>query len=167
MERNKQRNETTDHISASVHKLLVSFFFACIYMYIEIHVHVGKKRSQPGWRIPVGRRTKNSCRDRNCVVKIWVDPFLIFFCTLSVFRKHFLMFCTASWPLPKPSVQQPAAWWAPSWCSQLTTRRSQHLSTHSDGLHIYPSQFTMHVIFFVMHWLSFNTNSPSTSPEPQ
>lgn len=75
MERNKQRNETTDHISASVHKLLVGIFFVCIYMYIEIHMHVGKKRSQPGWRIPVGCRTKNSCRDRNCADKTELTHF--------------------------------------------------------------------------------------------
>lgn len=44
--RNKQRCEATGQIAASVYKLLVGIFYVCIYVYLEILMHVEKKCSQ-------------------------------------------------------------------------------------------------------------------------
>lgn len=43
MGRNKQRCEATGQIAASIYKLLVGIFYVCLYVYIEIHMHVEKK----------------------------------------------------------------------------------------------------------------------------
>lgn len=125
MGKNKQRRKATDQVAASIYKLLVSIFY--MHVCVSRITHACRKKLQPvhGWSAPVGT-TATGHKIPGLIGTVlsnnWVDPFLILFPTISTLGKHFLVFCAAGWPLANALwIQQPAAWWAHSRCSHLTT----------------------------------------------
>lgn len=107
MGRDKPGHKATCQVAASIYKLLIGIFYVCIYVSVDMNMHVDKNYGSACMVCTIATRCKIPILIRTMLAKTWADPFSVMFPMIPRLGKHITMLWAAGWPLCKDMCPTP------------------------------------------------------------